>query len=728
MNEIIKNLDLVDFLDELFALFAREKPLFLQGDSNLHLSRIDELCKYELKALKETKDLTNALNHLSKKGILHLDEIEEFIKIISYFKYLKTIEFSDNFGKYLEKIIIPNEIESILKYFKDDKFDINCDERIRLIETKIHEINSSINESLRAILNSNKIKDYAQDSQIHFINNTECLLLRGGFSKVIDASIVARSSGGGFYVEPTSIANYKQDIKRLKNEKDEILYEYAKNFSEILSKNLLFLKFINKEFDLIDSYLARVTFAKKNDLNFIKPCNNGKIILNEFSHPAIKNPKPVSVEFVDDVLLITGVNAGGKSMLLKSLMAASFMCKYLVPMRINANKSYISPFKEYISIIEDPQMAKNDISTFAGRMIAFAKVNGKKDFLLGVDEIELGTDFEEASALFFTLITELKKHGKLIITTHHKRLAMLLAKEDGVGLLAALYDIKNERPKYEFLAGIVGKSYAYETALRYGISASLVELARSSFSKAEQNINEMLNKNLELDAKLKMLIANNEKKESKLNNLLENLKDKEAKLQDEYKKRRNELENEYYKAINAAKKTLDFSDLKDKQRQINLANDLKKEIKQEVIKREEFKVGDFVKYENIKGKIIAINKNIATVETDMLKLKLDVSMLKRSGNPPKPQKAQISYEKNIKGADVKLDLHGLRVEEAIDRLDKFISDALIAGFDEVLVYHGIGTGKLAFAVKEFLKTHKSVKSFSDAPTNAGGFGAKVIKL
>lgn len=728
MLQIIKNLDLVEYLDELFALFARNKPLFIEGDTNLHLARINELCEYELKELKSVKDLSKALNHLSKKGILHLDEIEEFVKILNYFKYLFQIPFSNSFKKYLEKIIIPNEIENILKYFKDDVFDEEKDELLQSIKIKIKELNQSINQNLRSLLNSKSLESYLIDTQIHFISNTECLLVRGGFAKVLDASIIARSSGGGFYVEPSSILNYKQGIKRLENEADAKRFEYAKQFSEILSKHLLFLKFINKEFDLIDSYIARVNFAKKKDLNFITPSNDDKIILSEFCHPALNNPKPISVEFKEQVLLITGVNAGGKSMLLKSILAASFMTKYLVPMRINANKSHISTFKEYISIIEDPQMAKNDISTFAGRMLAFAKMNGKKNFLLGVDEIELGTDFEEASSLFFTLICELKKHGKLIITTHHKRLAMLLAKEDKVELLAALYDIKNERPKYEFLAGIVGKSYAYETALRYGISASLVELARKSSSEAEQNINEMLNKNLELDAKLKMLIANNEKKENKLNNLLENLKDKENKLIEEYKKRKNELENEYFKAINAAKKTLDFSDLKDKQRQINAANVLKQQIKPESVKREEFKIGDFVKYEKIKGKIIALNKNIATVQTDMLQLKLDISMLKRSGEIPKSNSSKVTYEKSVSNASTKLDLHGLRSEEAIELLDKFISDALIIGFDEIIVYHGIGTGRLAYAVKEYLKTNRSIKSFCDAPANAGGFGAKIIRL
>ena len=81
-----------------------------------------------------------------------------------------------------------------------------------------------------------------------------------------------------------------------------------------------------------------------------------------------------------------------------------------------------------------------------------------------------------------------------------------------------------------------------------------------------------------------------------------------------------------------------------------------------------------------------------------------------------------------KKSGLKLDLHGLRGEEACEKMDKFLSDALLQGFDEVLIYHGIGTGKLAYAVKEFLKAHPSVKSFADAPAHMGGFGAKVVRL
>ncbi|MBR0070698.1 MAG: Smr/MutS family protein, partial [Campylobacter sp.] len=143
----------------------------------------------------------------------------------------------------------------------------------------------------------------------------------------------------------------------------------------------------------------------------------------------------------------------------------------------------------------------------------------------------------------------------------------------------------------------------------------------------------------------------------------------------------------------------------------------------------EFKIGDRVKYEKIKGEIVAMSKNDATIESDGIRLRVPLNLLKRSGNtpPPKPNSVNIKVQKP-QTASVVLDLHGLRAEEAIERLDKFISQSLVMGFDEVIVKHGIGTGKLAFAVKEFLKSHPSVKEFRDGTPSEGGFGSKIIKF
>ncbi len=111
-----------------------------------------------------------------------------------------------------------------------------------------------------------------------------------------------------------------------------------------------------------------------------------------------------------------------------------------------------------------------------------------------------------------------------------------------------------------------------------------------------------------------------------------------------------------------------------------------------------------------------------------MRLRVKRDELRPSGNPPKKKtKTQVSH-KIERRSGLKLDLHGLRAEEAEEKMDKFLSDALIDGWDEVIIYHGIGTGKLSYAVKNFLKAHPKVKSFDDAPQHMGGFGAKIVRL
>ncbi len=732
MNDsLIKKLDLSEYLESFNAFFAREKGLFLEGDSTLHFKRINELAKSEFKAPPCVKRLNTELLHLSKQGILHLDSICEFVKILRYFSYLKGLKFGENLSAWLEKIHLPQALLEFFDFF-DEKgvFKDESDESLRNLNEALKLKNEQIKSEFKRLLFSKNLTPYLIDTQIHLINGLEALLVRGGFNAFIKAKIIARSSSGGFYILPLSIENLQENLEKIKQEKEEIYYEYAKKFSQILQKELLFLKFIDKSFDVFDHYSARVFFAKKNDFEFILCDSSDEIVLKNFAHPALKNPKSVSLEFKKQVLLITGVNAGGKSMLLKSILSAAFLAKNLLPMKIDANSSKIGSFKHFEAILEDSQNVKNNISTFAGRMLGISKLFTQKNMLLGIDEIELGTDFEEAGALYREIILKLIENKlKIIITTHHKLLAMLLAKNENIELLAALYDEKNSRPKYEFLKGTIGKSYAFETALNYQIPPSLVEKARKNYGEDKQNLEELVSKNINLELEFRAKLKELEFKENKANELLNTLKSQKERQESEFQTRLKELEFAFHKAIEEAKKTLNFKELKDKQRSINKANALKKAIiLPSMQKNEELRVGDFVKYEKIKGKILNISKNEALIESEGLKLRVPLNLLKLSKETPqKATKTHISVKKP-QNLSVSLDLHGLRSNEALERLDSFISDALIAGFDEVLVYHGIGTGKLAYAVKEFLKTHKSVKSFSDAPLNQGGFGAKIVRF
>ena len=734
MQDILKKLDLLDYIESFSKHFAREKSIILEGDINLHHKLINELEKFDVKVPENVANLDNALMHIQKQGVLKVDDIIEFTKIIKYFTYLKRFNFDGKLQEWIDKIIIPSEILTVCDYFDDkSKLKDGINKEFDDIKYSISSNKEQIKQSLYKTINNQKVRSYLVDSQVHYINGEESLLVRGGFNHVLKAQVIDRSNSGFFYVLPHSVSTLKQKQNDLFNKQEEILLKICKQISSLFEKNLMFLKFINKEFDRYDHYQSRLFFAKVNDKNFILPTKKNVNKLVDFSHPALHDPKPISIDFSKSVVMITGVNAGGKTMMLKSILSAVLLSKYLVPYKAHKDTT-IGNFKSINAVLDDPQSVKNDISTFAGRMQEFSKLFTSRNAIVGVDEIELGTDSDEAASLFKVIIEELiSKDIKIIITTHHKRLAALMASNDQVELIAALYDEENRKPTYEFLQGTIGRSYAFETASRYGIPNYVVNKAKEVYGDDKDRLNELIERSSELEKDYKLKIQKLNDEIDKMEKLSRNLSEQKENLDEHIYSEKSKLHKEYKDARDEAKKAIKAKLVGESHQHLNIAHQKASDIKttkvQEVV---ELKVGDRVKYRTTKGVLVSIKGTKAYIENDMgMKVQVKLADLQRSGNPPKikkkPIKATVTIQKPETG-HVKLDLHGQRSDEAINNLDKFLSDALIAGFDEVLVYHGIGTGKLSYAVKLFLDSHPSVESYTDAHPSQGGFGAKVIKL
>ncbi|AXX92244.1 endonuclease MutS2 [Malaciobacter molluscorum LMG 25693] len=731
MQDIIKKLDLTEYLETFQELFSRKKSIVIEGDIHLHYKLIEELSKFDFNAPKEVANLDNCLIHIQKQGILKLYDIYEFTKIIRYFLYLKRFNFEGKLKEWIDKIVVPNDILELDNYF-DSKGNLKqgIDEDFDNIQDAIYKNKELIRQNLYKLINSSKLKPYLVDTQVHLINDQEAILARGGFNHVVKATVIHRSNSGFFYIVPHTISELKQKRSDLINKQEEVILKLCKQISSMFEKNLLFLKFINKEFDRFDHYQARLFFAKSQDKNFLLPSKKNNCKLIDFKHPALSGAKPITVDFSKSVIMITGVNAGGKTMMLKSILSSVFMSKYLIPYHADKS-SQIGSFKNILAVLDDPQSVKNDISTFAGRMVEFSSLFTQRNAIVGVDEIELGTDSDEAASLFKVIIEELiKKDIKIIITTHHKRLAALLASNDDVELIAALYDEENRIPTYEFLQGTIGKSYAFETASRYGIPHNIVKLAKKVYGEDKDKLNELIERSSELEREYKQKIQKLDEELEKTNRLQKGLKEQRENLDQLIYSEKSKLQREYKDARDEAKKAIKAKIYQEGHRHLNTAHSKASSIKTQSVKEyEELKVGDRVKYRTSKGVLVSIKGKQAFIENDSgMKMKVPLSELSRSGNIPKIKpKTTVTISKPETGS-VTLDLHGQRVEEALENLDKFLSDALIAGFDEILVYHGIGTGKLAAAVKKYLDKHPKIKSYEDAHPSSGGFGAKVIKL
>ncbi len=730
-NDIIHKLDLEEYIQRFQYFLARPKPVAMEGDIHQHYRYIKALSTIEFPEPKALPSLEVPLNRLRKQAVLSLDELHAFVVMTQYFNRLKTLSLPEPLSTWIHGIEIGDEIRNILGYFTDEG-EINPakDPELTDIARAIQTNRRAIKDTLYRLTHTSRLGEYLVDTQVHLYKDEDTLLVRGGFGQALKATVVGRSAGGFFYVVPKEVSSLKAQQQALKERKEEIVWRYCKTFSEVFYRWERFLCYIDKEYDRFDHYQARVSFAKAYEYEFVLPGRGKEVILEAFSHPAIEDPVPISISLEKPVMLITGVNAGGKTMLLKSILSAVFMSKYLLPFRCDASRTKIGKYKSIEAIIDDPQSVKNDISTFAGRMLEFSKLFGKKDVIVGVDEIELGTDADEAAALFKVLLDALKKQGvTFVVTTHHKRLASLMAADDEVELIAALYDEARRLPTYTFLQGSIGKSYAFETAERYGISPMIVEQAKHFYGEDKERLGELIERSTSLEREMRQKIAEIDAQKEKLEKKQQQMEHIEERMQEEQRKALATLENRYNAATKRALKAVKTKESADGRRLLNEAHKHKVQAKTKTApKTVELAVGDRVKYRSHRGEILSLKGKEATIMIDGLKMRVPLRDLKKSietmsaSNPKKPQ-VQTSIEKS--GASVSIKLLGMFGDEAIEKVDKFLSDALVNGLSEVEIIHGTGSGILAKLVTEYLQNHPKIQKFYRVP---GNLGATIVEL
>jgi len=729
---IIQKLDLDGYIHQFEQFFARVKPVAMHGDVNQHYRHIKALSTLQFPEPKEVPSLDGQLARIKKQAVLGLDEIYAFAKIIMYFNALKALELPEPIRSWIGGIEVPDEVMKVLGYFNEEgMINSQIDPELFDIEKAIKINKSAIKEGLYKMVRSSALSDYLVDSQIHFQNGEETILVRGGFNNAIKATVVGRSSGGYFYVIPQKISALKERESELLSRQEEVIYRYCQKISAIFYTWERFLSYVNKEYDRFDHYQARVSFARVREYEFVLPRKEKGVKLTNFCHPAIDDPIPVTIDLNRSVMLITGVNAGGKTMLLKSILSAVYMSKYLLPFKCDAARTEIGHYKQIEAVIDDPQSVKNDISTFAGRMVEFAGLFGKNDAIVGVDEIELGTDSDEAATLFRVMLEALRERNiTFVVTTHHKRLASLMGADDDVALIAALYDEEKRLPTYTFLQGSIGKSYAFETAERYGISAHLVAKAKVIYGEDKENLNELIEKSTTLEREMRQKIAGIDEKMEELERKKQQLEVTEEKLYEEQRKVLATLENRYNAATKRAQNALKAKESTEGRRLLNEAHKHKEKTKNKPVEMEKIQlnVGDRIKYRSHKGELIGLRGENATILVDGMKMRVPLSQIKRTGDMPKvvappKRKVKVTVEKN--NASVSVKLLGMYGDEAIERVDKFLSDALVNGLDEVQIIHGTGGGVLSRLVTEYLNSHPKIKKFYRMP---GNLGATIVEL
>ena len=444
-------------------------------------------------------------------------------------------------------------------------------------------------------------------------------------------------------------------------------------------------------------------------------------------------------------LLITGPNAGGKSVALKTV-GLSVLCAQSGLHLPASPDSQLSIFDNVFVDIGDDQSVENDLSTFSSHLMNIKNVldrAGDKSLVL-IDEIGSGTDPSEGAALASAVLEDLLRRRCLTIaTTHHGMLKAFAHQTDGMENGSMEFDQDTLRPTYRFRSGVPGSSYALELADRIGLERSILTKARSFLGSDKWKLESLISE-LERDVKqyqeqltalssdrdrLDGLVAEYERRISEARNEVKELKrqatteakDLVATAQAAIERLVKDIrESSAAKvSIQAARKTLD--DLRTHAQEASPED--------HDTRGETFKVGDRVRLKEgtEMGEIVELKESNAVVLWKSGRIRVKVHDLIKTGTTSS-DRATLPVGTVPPRFRNELDLRGLTGEEAISEVERFLDDALVSGLLRVDIIHGKGTGALRKRVAEFLKGYPHVKSFRLGEWNEGGSGVTVVEL
>ncbi len=691
---------------------------------------------------------------LESKKILRIAEL--LFSAREILRYLKSNEFVEplyeKFGELIyTDALLENSVSKIID--KTGEIKDSASPRLREIRREITEKNILLRRVAEKKLRELSDAKITQEDFLTLHDGRFVLPIKAEYKRQIRGFIHSESATGQtVYIEPEEILNLNNEIISLgfeeKREIKRLLTELTKRIAEI-SEELLRTQRALAE---IEKVFAAAKYSLKNDCAFPQLENSKPIEIMQARHPVLmrklgaRKTVPLDLNFEDyKVILITGPNAGGKTVALKTVGLLNLLVKsgLHVPVSPDSNFNF---FEKIFVDIGDEQSIEEDLSTFSSHLSNIKEILEKADAssLVLLDEIGTGTDPIEGAALASAILLELAEKGaRTLATTHHGNLKALANETPGFQNASLEFDLKNIKPTFRLLQGEPGASYAFEVAKRIGLSDELIERAKKFIdektNKAEELLVELQRRADALGKKLRDAELENSRLRG-LANLYEKknkeLAERKRKILDEAKLEAASIISEANKKIETAVK--EIREKKGSREAIKKAKaDVEKfkkkiEIEKKAERAKEFKTGDYVRIAktNTEGVIESIDakKRNAVIVSGALRITAPLDELEHAKKSKKNGESfsKINYYSQLQ--NLRLDIRGKKPEEIEFEVVKFIDDAYTTNNKEVEILHGKGTGALKQTVHRLLREHEFVKDFHFAKVEVGGEGITVVKL
>ncbi len=662
-----------------------------------------------------------------------------------------------------EQIVVLHDLERNISQSIDDNGYVldSASDTLKGIRQQLRTTEARVRDKLESMIRSSSASKMLSDAIITIRNDRFVLPVKQEYRASYGGIVHDQSSSGAtLFIEPQVIVDLNNTLQQAKvKEKVEIdriltllSNEVAENSEEIL-QNVECLA------DM-DFMFTKAKYAKQ--IKGIKPEVNqdGVVRLIKARHPLLPENEvvPNDIELGTDftTIVITGPNTGGKTVALKTLGLCTLMAQ--AGLQIPAlEESEVAVFKAVYADIGDEQSIEQSLSTFSSHMVNIVDILHKVDdqSLVLFDELGAGTDPQEGAALAISILDEVYNRGaRVVATTHYPELKAYGYNRKGVINASVEFDISTLSPTYKLLIGVPGRSNAFEISKRLGLQENVINMARAQMSDESNEVDTMI-ASLETSKKTaenelveaekirqeseklhkelqKQIIEFNEQRDA----LYEKAERKASEKLDEARREAEDIIRDLRKLRkeqHAQVKEHELIDAKKRLEEAQPVFEKSKKVEKRQPVKQEFMPGDEVKVITFdqKGHLVEkVSDQEWQVQMGILKMKVkekDLQYIKR----PK-QEVQEKALATVKGKDyhvsLELDLRGERFENALLKVEKYLDDAVLAGYPRVSIIHGKGTGALRTGVKELLKNHRSVKNTRFGEAGEGGTGVTIVEL
>ena len=642
---------------------------------------------------------------------------------------------------------------------------------LKRIRNELRQRRQKLRGTLEQFTRSSSSK-YLQDEVITERNGRFVLMVRAEHRGNVPGIVHGTSTTGAtLFMEPAATVEINNDIVELEDREREEILRILLELTDRFRARPLDMEIARQVARDLDVLQAKARYSSK--LNAVEPefTIDTSLQLKQSRHPMLEEPVPVDVllDSPNRVLLITGPNTGGKTVALKT--AGLFALMAQAGLHVPAKSARLPIFRRVFADIGDEQSIAASLSTFSSHIRNLVAMDRQLETpaLVLLDEVGTGTDPNEGGALATAIVQHFRQRGALVIaTTHFDAVKTWGIGTEGVTVAAFAFDPQNFAPTYKLLYGAPGRSLAIEMAQRLGLPQSVIASARGYLSDDQKRLQAHLSR---LDAQARALESERtrlERDKRAFNETNAELTKREKSLaerEEVFKKRLNERLDE---RLRQAKRDVDavIEQLKEKSEAIaekaslraavntgetgsaraearaeidRIVDDLRHPSRgDEAVRRggslDPPAVGSRVTVGGLglEGVVISIDGNRAEVDVRGKRIQAKVKELRVLDGPkgPSPQgKVRVNVDlKPREGLLSELNVIGMTVDQAIDRVSRFLDDTLVTDLHEVRIVHGHGTGQLRKGLQAFLKTHPQVAKYYAAPDNQGGGGATIVEL